>query len=469
MIQTAPDMRIAQTLRPARVKARLATLRRRDWFALLLVFIALFISFNWAPHLVIVDWLLGSKVNVWHDGFGFSDFHNVFGSESDVLISMRLEQNVEEGMFSSQMLLGSSRDVYTSQTGFGGWILTLPSTLFRSWGWFGVPLMYALVAASNALLATAAVGFVARALSKGAAALVIVALLQPWPSAMAHSTYWMIGLKVLPAAALIALFTYGRDTTLRVLAVSFGFTLLAALSGYEFLTVVVACQLAALTYYAVIRNYKVRQAFLLLLTGFIGAVLGFAAAGLVQILQLWIRLGSLAEGVNSLLYNAAKRTGSTGMQVDPMFAESLSVSPNRVLEIYLGMPIFGSPATLPFIQIFTMVAFLCVCATVILIGLGRSNIDDAQVRESAMGAAWFISLLGPLGWFLLARPHSFIHQFINFALWYIPTIPLGLAILWAPVRGGLAGLWKQPLQVAVIAGTGAAIALFYLYSLVTVR
>jgi hypothetical protein len=80
-----------------------------------------------------------------------------------------------------------------------------------------------------------------------------------------------------------------------------------------------------------------------------------------------------------------------------------------------------------------------------------------------------MSLLGPLGWFCLTRPHSFIHQFINFALWYIPTIPLGLTILWAPVRDGLAGLWKQPLQVALIAGAGAALALVYLYSLVTVR
>jgi hypothetical protein len=469
MSQVAPEPPIGQTKRPDEVKDRLATLQRRDWLALCLVFLALFVSFNWAPHLVLVDWLLGSKVNVWHDSFGFSDFHNVFGSESDYLVSMRLQQNVEEGLFSSQMLLGSSSDVYTSQSGFGGWLLTLPSTLFRSWGWFGVPLMYALVAAGNALLATAAVGFVARALSKGAAVLVFVALLQPWPSAMAHSTYWMIGLKVLPAVALIALFTYGRDTILRVLAVSIGFTLLAALSGYEFLTVVVACQLAVLTYYAVVRNNKLREALLLLLAGFIGAVLGFAAAGLIQILQLWIRLGSASEGINSFIYNSAKRTGSTGMRVDPMFAESLSVSPKTVLDIYLGMPIIGSPAALPLIHVFTMVTFLCVCATVIIIGLGKSNTTEAQVRESAMGAAWFISLLGPLGWFLLARPHSFIHQFINFALWYIPTIPLGLAILWAPVRGGLAGLWKQPLQAAVIAGTVAAIALFYLYSLATVR
>lgn len=447
-------------------RAHLGALKREEWLVLFLLFAVLFIAFRWAPHLDLVDAFFGADTSVFHDGFQL---------DSDSLVTGRLQQNSVGGLFSAAMTLGLDGSMagpygfYPGQFGLGGWLLALPSTLLGATGWFGIPLMYAMVAAGNALLATAAIAMISRAMSRGAAVLVTIALVQPWPSAMAHSIYWMIGLKLLPAAGLIVLFRINRDSPLRVLVVSLGLTLFAALSGYEFITIVIATQLSVITYYAVLRRTAVPDSLRLLAMGLVGSVAGFGLAIALHALQLSLKLGGLGSAVQAFAYTVSKRTGATGVEVDPVYAESLSSSPSSVLDTYLSMPMIGSPAALPLLRYFTVAILLAVCAAVIVVGFGRSSGEDNRIPEAAMGAAWFVALLGPLGWFLLARPHSYIHTHVNFALWYLPTIPLGLALLWAPTRRGLRGMRHQPLVVIVVVVTVVVTAVFFSYSLLSMR
>lgn len=448
------------------IRGRLNGLARGEWLSLLLLFAVFFIAFGWAPHLVLADWLSGSNLSAFHAGFQL---------DSDALVTGRLQQNSVGGIFSAGMTLGldgayqNPYGFYVGQFGLGGWLLTLPSTLLGATGWFGIPLMYAIVAAGNALLATAAIGMLARTLSRGAALLAIIALVQPWPSAMAHSIYWMIGLKLLPAAGLIVLFTLNRDSRSRLVGASLVLTLCAALSGYEFITIVIASQMGVITYYAVLRRAAVSDALRLLALGLVGSIAGFVLAMCLQVLQLWLKLGSLGSAVEALGGTVSKRTGATGMEVDPVYAASLATSPSKVLETYLSMPVIGSPGALPLFRYFTVVILVAVCCVVIVVGFRGSPTSNPRIRQTAMGAAWFVALLGPLGWFLLARPHSVIHTHINYALWYIPTVPLGFALLWDPIRRGLVGMRHQPLLMIAVLGTVAATLVFFAYSLLSVR
>ena len=139
-------------------------------------------------------------------------------------------------------------------------------------------------------------------------------------------------------------------------------------------------------------------------------------------------LGRHHLGSGLLRVVASKRTGATGIAVDDVYRQSLAAEPGQVLDIYLGMPVIGAPYWLPIAHFFTVGALLFVCGIVVLLDYqgGAGTQPSPAPKSRAMGASWFVALLGPLGWFLLARPHSFIHTHINPAIWFLPTIPMGL-------------------------------------------
>jgi hypothetical protein len=42
------------------------------------------------------------------------------------------------------------------------------------------------------------------------------------------------------------------------------------------------------------------------------------------------------------------------------------------------------------------------------------------------------ALAAPLSWFVLAKGHSYIHMLMNYVLWYVPFVPLAVAVLAVP-------------------------------------
>jgi hypothetical protein len=80
---------------------------------------------------------------------------------------------------------------------------------------------------------------------------------------------------------------------------------------------------------------------------------------------------------------------------------------------------FGIP-----LGLFVLVAILSLMDKKIIWYLGQ---DRRKLQICAL--AFLASLTAPLSWFVLAKAHSFVHPPINFILWYVPTIPLGGALL----------------------------------------
>lgn len=440
--------------------ASIRDLRVRNWVTASGVFLLFFIAFRWGWHLLVLDRALSTTA--------FSDFYSGFQNDSDALVIGRLEQNRIDGVLSGGISLGLGGS-YTSQVGAGGWALTLIPSLLGLPASTGIWLMYTIIAAMNAVLATAAVWTLRRTLSLGAAVLASAAILQPWSVAMARSIYWMIGLKLLPAVGLIILFRLQKQTRWRVLAISGVTSCLVFLSGYEFLTVVIACQLAVVSYYSVRSKWTLSQTIAYLGCVLAGVASAFAAALTLHFTQLLLRLDSAAAALQKIEDTISKRTGATGLDVDPVYAASLASSPSQVLDTYLNMPVFGAPFNLPLVRYFTVATLMALCLVIIVYAFRTRRERPQQLREQGLGLAWIVAIVGPIGWFLLARPHSFIHTHINFALWFLPTVPLGLAILWRPLRDGVVGLGRLPVAVGWILAVTAALAIFYAYSLVSMR
>lgn len=48
-----------------------------------------------------------------------------------------------------------------------------------------------------------------------------------------------------------------------------------------------------------------------------------------------------------------------------------------------------------------------------------------------------VSLVAPISWFVMAKGHSFIHTHVNYILWYLPFVPIGLLFLFDRPRSGV--------------------------------
>ena len=440
------------------IKTRLTAASRRDWLISAAVFAIFFICFRWAPLLWLLDRVIGTELHFYYLTWDDYSASLVFG---------RLEQNGIGGIFSDSMSLGLDGG-YTRQYGLAGWLVTLPPSLIGQYGAFGGELILTIVSAFNALLATGAVRAIRRTLSLGAAVFVTIGLLQPWSVSIARNVYWFIGIKLLAAAVLILLFAWQRDTSRRVLGISLVFTLVACLSGYEMFTLVAAAQFAVVAFYSLQRRWPLATIIRSSLAVAGGVIGGFVAAIGIHLLQLYLRAGNLSR-IDELLLSVSSRTGATNAALDSPDAEAMGVSPITVLDTYLAMPVFGVRTSLPILRNFTVGAFILLVFVVIVITFAARRQTVRAINEQAMGVAWIVSLMGALGWFLLARPHSYMHTFIVFALWFLPTIPLGLGLLWGPVRRGFDGVAAQPIAMFWMALAAVALLLSFIYSLLSVR
>lgn len=451
----------------ARLGRRIPPASRRRAVVAVSLFFVFFLAFRYALHFRLMDALLGTNA---------TDFVNTFQTDSDGLVFRRLEQNRMTGIFSGQMGLRMDDTYaqpfgpfYASQFGLGGWLSTLPPTAFGVFGKSGAGVVLTLVAGFNALVASAAVGAVRRTLSGGAAILCVLALLQPWPVAIAHSAYWMIGLKLLPAGALIVVFAQGRGTWLRVFFAVLGVSTFTFLSGYEFATIVVASSLGVVTYYCIVSQRSLSESISRALAALGGCVGGLFAALVIHFVQLRVRLGGTAAALEAIEDTVAKRTGATNIQVDPIYLESLASNPADVLATYLSIPVVGAPVVLPVVSLFTVAALISVCTTVVILGARGGMMQPLDIRQHAVGIAWAVTLLGPVGWFLVARPHSHLHTHINPALWWLPVIPLGVALLWQPLISGLNGLRAQRVSLVALAAVMLCFGVFFAYSLMSMK
>lgn len=439
-------------------RTRLAAVSRREWLVLAGLFALFFVAFRWAPHLWILDRLIGTDLHF---------YYVTWDEYSASLVYGRLEQNQAGGIFSDTMSLGLGGG-YTRQFGLGGWLLTLPATAIGQFGAVGVAITVSLAAAFNAILATAAVRAVRRTLSLGAAVLVTIGILQPWSVSIARNAYWLIGLKLLAACALILLFAWQRDTARRIFFVSLVLTAVACLSGYEMYTLVAASQIAVVAFYSMQRRWPLRETIRTVLVTAGGILGGFITALALHLIQLYVRTGDMTR-IDELVRSVSTRTGAIESDAADSTAAALAASPMSVLDTYLAMPVFGVRTSLPILRNFTVGAFLLMVLVVVVIGFAARKPTGRRLNEQAMGVAWIVSLLGVFGWLLLARPHSYMHTFIVFAMWFLPAIPLGLGLLWDPVRRGAGVLRGRPVAVFWLVLTIVALTVGFLYSLASVR
>lgn len=378
----------------------------------------LFLLFRWAPHLWLVDKLLRTNSLTWWQNFQL---------DSDELVIARVQENIGNGITSHIGALGVG-GTYNSQFGLLSWINSILVTIVPVNTSQKISLLYSLTALANAILVAIVLRTIRQHLGNAPTTAALFILLQPWPTAMFHSIYWAIWIKFLPAIALVVLVKL-KVSRFGILLVFTFSTIFSLLSGYEYIT---------LTFFSIIsvtflmrdlldNDTKSQVKFVFQIS--IAFACSFLFTLLIHFIQLIGIFKNVTSAQNFLLATINKRTGTSIYNVGQIYFESLKSAPLSVLDEYLNVPVIGSPSRLPIVGLFNMYSLMLMCAVACISALGlRASSQEIRNIVKIM-QVWLVGMLGPLGWILLARPHSFIHTHINFALWYIFSAPIATALL----------------------------------------
>ncbi len=366
---------------------------------------------------------------------------------------------------------------YLSQYGLQG---TLWSTIhYRLGVGFGGLL------AINALLVALALGalveYVRRMLGTAPALLfAATAILAPWMVAFAQSLYWVMWTWLLP---MIAAFAFGRRALVDgrglavLLAALFATALLKLLCGYEYVTTVLVAASVPVVWYGVRERHPPLR--------ILGRLVAMAVTGTVALAAaMVIHVGSqtgVGKGWDDIRTLVEKRLHSrdpvaTARQAcaeeffespdcEATYAASLTASPITVIARYVafddllpwlpklereGAPearealrealrsrsierISAAVSAAGWADVSRLVTRLIDTAAFALLLLLLS-IKLWRLRRSRPDVlvAIAFALAAPLSWFVLAKGHSYIHMLMNYVLWYVPFVPLAVAVLAVP-------------------------------------
>jgi hypothetical protein len=284
-------------------------------------------------------------------------------------------------------------------------------------------------------------------------------MLEPMFSALAPNLYWLVGLWYVPMA--IALLLADEDEPkrrTRLIALAFLFFLAKFLCGYEFTPTVILA--AAAGCMLGVREIPDRPPRMLRDIAWIvgGGVAGFVVAAFAHA----ARQGGFAV----IAQKAANRmTGdASSLQDELIFGKFASIS--SVLSTYLGSNFVA------LIKSFGLVLALLAIAAIVSLLDGRLNWylgpDRRKLQILALG--FLASIAAPLSWFVLGKAHSFVHPPIDLILWYLPTIPLGGAMVGVALaqtvehRALWRADWARSVITALVPALTLSVALFVYFA-----
>ena len=233
----------------------------------------------------------------------------------------------------------------------------------------------------------------------------------PWIVAFAHDLYWVPFTWFLPAV-FSALLYNSKNLAARTIFI-FGITIsifIKSLAGYEYLTTITlfTCSVFIVAPFFKDGNRELKSNSKMFILAFMACVLGFVCALLVH---ANMRGDSLLSGLQSIYeLDVKRRTYGDPELFEPIFRQSLESSWLENLSIYWSNWATNILEWLPDISLSGFIYF-------ILAGFVYRLVTK-RVQLSKYIAMLFVFFLVTISWFVFGKAHSFIHQQLNFVLWY---------------------------------------------------
>jgi len=303
----------------------------------------------------------------------------------------------------------------------------------------------------------------------------LIFLLSPWVIAFANNLFWISFSLFLPLLISAYFAPYIFSSTkyfFLMLMLIFLALLFKFLSGYEYTSTIIIASTTPLLYHGLKMNVLIRSIILKCVVFFSVSIISFAFAIFIHATSLD---QSFSSGLKLIESTANKRLSSYDtdllflntcendrlcLQKIQALRESHEASHIEVVSKYLVSRHFLPSSYVAFkdnekeilyhakekiieqnslLPILNVDKLLLAKASLHLSFLILSNLfliiliflccKNIKQMPTYFLIPLFISFLAPLSWFLIAKPHSFLHYHINYILWYLYFIPFAVVAI----------------------------------------
>ena len=236
-----------------------------------------------------------------------------------------------------------------------------------------------------------------------------------WIWLFAASLWWCLWAFYIPFLTMLLSLEFFKSSPVKILLLTFiSIFFKCFFNGFEYITTTLIAVYSPVVFYYIKDNKKINDFILFSFKTGVVLIAGVIAEMFILLLQLKYLKGSLSEGIHHILYSYNTRTASVVIE-----GKTAEISNNIYLQIlmkYVSGDAFSwikpnVPFILLLILIFTTSLFLLKI--------------DFKKHKAIVFTSWF-SIIAPLSWFLLFIQHSNVHYHLNFIVWYIPFLPLGV-------------------------------------------
>lgn len=248
--------------------------------------------------------------------------------------------------------------------------------------------------------------------------LLVLAFLCPNFVGFGTNLYWITGSLFLPTAS--SFWVLSRNTVSKtrkfyilVFGVSYVSCLIKQLFYFEFVSSVMISMIVPYIYYSVIKKLTLKDTLKLYILPTSGAVLSFLTTCFIKILMLsknFYWKNAVKEFLSPILYRLIGSSDSGSDTINASAHYPLAFLLNDMLS-QVAISIKGiiniSQSQLILISIIIFLIYYYSCREI-----------DKKIISFIISL--FVACLAPLSWFILAKPHSVVHEWLCSILWFLP-------------------------------------------------
>ena len=208
-----------------------------------------------------------------------------------------------------------------------------------------------------------------------------------------------------------------------------------SLCGYEYLSTVVIAAGVPVVYYGIKCCWPRRTVLVLLVSLGVGSIAGFSGALVTHGHQVAVlqHKASVWDGLDIVVQKAAVRTCGadckqlSGKILSGYNADEMKLVSTSYFVVLVKYLINFKTGAIPIIPAFVWILVLVLATKKLL----RQNTPS----DTGVAVAAWVSMLAPMSWYILAKPHSAIHTMMNYVLWSVPftvMVAVAAARAWNP-------------------------------------
>lgn len=394
-------------------------------------------------------------------GGGEAEYYNEWQTRYDRTVIARLVKTRQDGFFSAGGLLGLGdvtewsreskvhKHQYTVYLSGGTFFSYLP---YKSHPGFqgvafglidhikGIPkdqsliIFRAMVALASAFVVSFFVVGIGTRISwlSGILTLFFSAFCQ-WMILPAGSIYWNLWAFFLPfviGAYVLDSFTERNKYCAKLFQWTLFITILVKIlfTGFEIITTVLVMATVPLVFYGIYKDWEWK----IFLSRFIQVGIAMSAATIMGLIILSAQIiandGNFTSAINYVENRLGHHAAGNSEYFFDENIEATRISAAEITGKYLAMPAITIRMPGPNTQILYWHLVVLFAACTVLFFLSHKKREEYPRKAIALIVATWYSVLAPLSWYLLFRPHSIIHTHVNTIGWQMPFTLLGFAL-----------------------------------------